>query len=68
MSFKINITSIGKTVIEHGLGCAVDILIQPQNIIDPVLAGLWADAQVKLNEIQLHLETRLGSNFFNGGE
>jgi hypothetical protein len=51
---------VGRIVGLKGLGMAVDLKIQPQDILDKELASLWADAQVALNAIQLHLEMNGG--------
>jgi hypothetical protein len=51
---------IGRIVELKGLGMTVDLKVQPQDILDDELALLWADAQVALNAIQLHLEMHGG--------
>ncbi len=55
---------IGRWVKSFGLGESIDKDIEPQDIEDATLMELWSDAQVKMNEIQLYLETVLGENFF----
>jgi hypothetical protein len=57
---KKNLQDVWEYVAQMGLGYTVDIAIQPQDIEDPELAALWAEAQVKMNEIQIYLETKLG--------
>ena len=60
----MKITEVGGIVYGEGLGRAIDKEIDPQEIEDPALAALWAEAQIKMNEIQLYLETILGPRFF----
>jgi hypothetical protein len=61
---KFNIQIIGGKVYSHGLGETIDKRVDPEQIEDPELSILWRDAQIKMNEIQLYLEERLGTDFF----
>jgi len=61
---KLSVSAVGFDVFKEGLGRSVDTIVEPQNIEDPELAALWANAQVAMNEIQLYLEEKLGEKFF----
>jgi hypothetical protein len=60
----MSIDNVGSFVYNNGLGNTVDAIVEPQEIADPELKTLWANAQVALNEIQLYLEMKLGADFF----
>jgi hypothetical protein len=53
---KYNACGVAATVRVFGLGHAIDKVIEPQEIADPVLSALWTETQVKMNEIQIYLE------------
>ena len=62
---KLGNRTVGEAVKAYGMGMAIDKMVEPQEIQDVELAILWADAQVKMNEIQLYLEKKLSAKFFN---
>jgi hypothetical protein len=61
---KLTVEDVGKQVLMHTLGHAIDMHIEPQEIDNPELSTMWADAEVAMNKIQLYLEEQLGEDFF----